>query len=83
MLEFEASASKVPTRTYGSNTVLAKKRGQNAIDIVKSELQKRNIDISKVIFDTPKALVQGPDYTGDFQHQDKYEKYQYIIITAK
>ena len=83
LLEFEASASKVPTRTYGSNTVLAKKRGQNAIDIVKSELQKRNIDISKVIFDTPKALVQGPDYTGDFQHQDKYEKYQYIIITAK
>jgi hypothetical protein len=83
LLEFEASASKVPTRTYGSNTILAKKRGQTAIDVVKEELNKRGIDISKVIFDTPKSLVQGPEYAGDFQHQEKYEKFQYIVITAK
>ena len=83
LVEFEASASKVPTRTFSSNKILAKKRGQNAIDIVKAELKKKGVDLSKVIFETPKTLVQGPNYAGDFQHQDKYEKYQYIIITAK
>ncbi len=83
LVEFEASASKVPTRTFKTNPILAKKRGENAINLVKSELQKKGVDLSKVIFDTPKTLVQGPAYSGDYQHQEKYEKYQYIIIRAK
>ncbi len=83
LIEIEASASKVPTRTFENNHLLAKKRGENAINLLKSELQKKGVDLSKVIFDTPKTLVQGPDYSGDYQYQEKYEKYQYIIIRAK
>ena len=78
------SASKVPTRSFGSNQILADKRAESGKQEVLNHADKYNIDKSKLIFKSVKGLVQGPEYTGDFKEgADKYEKYQYIEIKAE
>ena len=79
----EASASKVPTRTFGSNKKLAKRRAKKAKDSVLALLKKSGIKASQVTFVRPKTLVQGPGYKGDHEeNQSEYEKYQYVKIKA-
>lgn len=82
-IEIEASASKVPTKTFKSNDALAKNRGEEAKEAIINALKAKGINMDKVVFKKIKSLVQGPSYKGDFENKDVYEKYQYVIITIK
>lgn len=82
-IEIEASASKVPTKTFKSNDALAKNRGEEAKEAIINALKAKGINMDKVVFKKIKSLVQGPSYKGDFENKDVYEKYQYVIITVK
>lgn len=79
----EGSASKVPTRTFKTNKNLANKRYEEGKSSVEQALKTNQVDLSKVTI-TGAGKVHGPSYKGDFENgKEKYEKYQYIKITAK
>ena len=78
------SASKVPTRSFDSNQVLADKRAESGKQKILDNAAKYNIDTSKLIFKSVKGMVQGPEYKGDFKEgADMYEKFQYIEVKAE
>lgn len=79
----EASASKVPTKTYRTNENLAERRSIEAKIKLQKSIKARGGDWSKVNFVEVKTLVQGPDYNKDKKDKDKYIKYQYIKFTRK
>ena len=81
-VDIEGSASYVPTRTFPSNDVLAKKRTEDAKKMLLDELKKRKVDTSKVKFVVTNSMVQGPKYEKDFKNTDKYGKFQYIKMKA-
>lgn len=79
-----ASASRVPTSTYGSNEKLAELRLQDAVERVKSSAEKMGIDVGQLKFTKTESKVSGPAYRGDFRDgADTYRKYQYVDITAE
>lgn len=81
-VEIVSSASKVPTSTFGSNDRLAQSRANN----MKKELDKffKENDLSnKITVVITQTGVNGPDYDGDFQNQDKYREYQFIELKTK
>ncbi len=83
-IEIEGSASRVPTRTWQSNDILANNRANDGYDLIMDELDRRGIDRAKVNVTSIKGLIQGPRYKGDFERNRKtYEKYQYIRLVAK
>ncbi len=81
-VEVEGSASTVPTRTYGSNKKLAKLRSEEAKKVLLDVLKKHGVDLSKVKLMSVNSVVQGPKYKGDYKNEDKYTKYQYILLKA-
>jgi hypothetical protein len=81
-IDIEGSASYVPTKTFGSNTVLADKRAKDAKQMLLDELKAKGVDAEKVKFVAVNAKVQGPKYKGDYQNKEKYGQYQYIFIKA-
>ena len=83
IVEIEASASKVPTRTFKTNKNLAENRAEEAKKAVLDALVKKGIEKDNITFKKAKSLVQGPKYKGDFENKEVYEKYQYVIITVK
>ncbi len=83
-IEIEASASKVPTKTFDSNYDLAKHRGEEAKETILKSLSEKGINSDKMVtFKKIKSLVQGPKYKGDFDNKEAYEKYQYVKITLR
>lgn len=79
-----ASASKVPTTTYGSNEKLAKLRMEQAVDRVKNSAGQMGIELDKLKFISTESKVSGPAYKGDFRNgADTYRKYQYVEISAE
>ncbi|NND94393.1 MAG: hypothetical protein HKN45_05965 [Flavobacteriales bacterium] len=83
-LEIEGSASRVPTKTWKSNDILANNRANDGLDMVMAELDRRGVSRTKVNVTAIKGLIQGPRYRGDYQsNKQNYEKYQYIRIVAK
>ncbi len=83
VIEIEASASKVPTKTFGSNEELAKYRSDDAKQTIITSLTEKGISTDKYSFKKAKNLVQGPKYKGDAENTGTYEKYQYVIINVK
>lgn len=83
VIEIEASASRVPTKTFKTNKNLAENRAEEAKKAVLNALTQKGISKEKISFKKAKSLVQGPKYKGDFENKDVYEKYQYVIITLK
>ena len=83
IIEIEASASKVPTKTFSSNEELAKSRSEEAKQTLISSLKEKGIAADKYSFKKAKNLVQGPKYKDDFENKETYEKYQYVIINVK
>lgn len=81
-VEVEGSASTVPTRTFRSNTILAKKRSEEAKSILLKVLKDNGVDLSKVKLKSVNSVVQGPEYDGDFKKTEKYAKFQFILIKA-
>lgn len=82
-IEIEASASKVPTKTYKTNKHLAENRAEEAKKVILKSLKENGISETNITFKKPKTLVQGPKYNGDFENKSVYEKYQYVIIRLK
>jgi len=83
-LEIEGSASRVPTKTWKTNDILANNRANDAKGLIMNEINKRGIDPTKVRISSVKGLIQGPNYKGDFDsNKGIYEKYQYIRIIVK
>lgn len=77
-VEIVSSASKVPTRKFTSNEVLAAKRLQNGIVLLKTLCKDNNIDFTKIKLQK-KSVVQGPKYKNDAgENREKYQDYQYI-----
>ena len=81
-VDVEGSASTVPTRTFKSNTLLAKKRSEEAKSILLDILKSNGIDLSKVKLVSVNSVVQGPKYKRDYKNKGKYGKYQYIKLSA-
>jgi tetratricopeptide (TPR) repeat protein len=79
----EASASRVPTRTYGSNEKLTRLRVKSAQERILQSLQTKGINPDKIVFSAPEMKVQGPQYNNDAkENAAEYQKYQYIHIRA-
>ncbi len=76
------SASKVPTRTWKTNSNLASKRAEQGEKKVLKDLKKAGVDVSKVTIEL-KSKVSGPKYVGDFQNTKKYGPYQFVKLEAK
>lgn len=84
IITVEGSASKVPTRTFGSNQKLADLRAQNTKDRIVRYLTNLGVDPSKLVFESVEGKVQGPAYRGDFKSgKDKYKEFQYVKIHAE
>jgi len=79
-----ASASKVPTRTYGSNEKLAELRMEDAVNRVKAAAKKMGINTEQLKFVKTESKVSGPQYKGDFRAgAETYQKFQYVEISAE
>jgi len=83
VIEIEASASRVPTKTFRTNKNLSENRAQVAKETVLKSLLEKGISKDKIVFKNVKSLVQGPRYKGDYKNKANYEKYQYVIIRLK
>lgn len=83
IIDIESSASKVPTKTHGSNAKLAYKRAMDAQEIVINSLVNKGIDRANIVVNNVSTGVQGPNYSGDFTNTKMYEQYQYVIIKIK
>ena len=82
-IDIESSASKVPTKTFKTNTVLAYERAIAAKKVIINSLIEKGIQKDKIIIKNIDSGVNGPQYRGDFNNIDRYEKYQYVIIKIK
>ncbi len=79
----EGSASKVPTKTFGTNDNLARIRATDAEKLLLKALDANNIPRKNVRIVAINSLTQGPDYKWDAVSNKKvYEQYQYVIIKA-
>lgn len=82
-VQIEASASKVPTATYGSNEELASKRGMTFKKLVIEECRKKGGKPELIDFKPINAIVGGPDYNNDFIiNKGAYEKHQFIKVAV-
>ena len=79
----EGSASKVPTRTYGTNENLSRKRMEDARSRLVEAIEARNLDPNKLKLEAVNSLVQGPRYTGDYKNTEKYGKFQYVKLKVR
>ncbi|MEM7162896.1 MAG: hypothetical protein AAF487_10725 [Bacteroidota bacterium] len=79
----EGAASRVPTKTWGTNDKLAKARAEKGRDNLIASLNAKGIDTSKINIISVDSSVQGPTYKGDYKNIEKYTKYQYLKITGK
>ncbi len=81
VIEIESSASTVPTKTYKTNENLANARAKTAHDKILNALLKKGFKEAQIVFNEPKAIVQGPEYKKDAKrNKPTYEQYQYIKI---
>jgi len=79
----EASASKVPTKTSGTNENLSRQRMEDARKRLIEAVQARGTDASKLKLEAVNNLVQGPRYQGDYQNTDKYGKFQFVKLKVR
>ncbi len=77
-----SSASKVPTKTFKTNTNLANARANN----IKKELDNYFANSTfkgKVTVTIVSAVVGGPTYVNDKENEAKYVPYQFIELKTK
>jgi len=79
----EASASKVPTKTFGTNENLSRKRMEDARTRLLEAVKARGKDETKLYLEAVNNLVQGPKYAGDFKNTEKYGKFQYAKLKVR
>jgi hypothetical protein len=82
-LKIESSASTVPTRAFTSNKELSIKRAEKGKEQIINALKEKGVDVAKIKIVSIRSFVGGPQYSIDYlQNKDKYEKYQYIKVSA-
>jgi hypothetical protein len=79
----EASASKVPTKTFGTNENLSRQRMEDARTRLLEAVKARGKDETKLYLEAVNNLVQGPRYAGDFKNTEKYGKFQYAKLKVR
>jgi WD40-like Beta Propeller Repeat len=79
----EGSASRVPTKTFGTNENLSNKRMEDARARLLEAVKGRGKDETKLLLEAVNHLVQGPKYTGDFKNTEKYGKFQYVKLKVR
>lgn len=76
-----ASASKVPTRTFKNNMTLASTRAENTVKLINEYIANNESLKGKVEVKTNKIGVNGPSYEyGTHKNIEKYVQFQYIEI---
>ncbi|PPR19385.1 MAG: hypothetical protein CFH43_00211 [Proteobacteria bacterium] len=81
--QIEASASKVPTIKYSTNSNLASIRGNSAKIAIRAALTKKGIDPNQLTISIS-AAVNGPKYHNDAgSNKVVYEKYQYVFVRER
>ena len=79
-LVIEASASHVPTKTFGTNENLSNQRMEDARKRLIEAVTARGKDTSKLLLEAVNHRVQGPAYKGDFKNTEKYGKFQFVKL---
>ncbi|MFB6258142.1 MAG: hypothetical protein ABEH38_05570 [Flavobacteriales bacterium] len=80
VVSIRGNASKVPTRTFESNEVLAEKRAQDAQKDLKADLKERGVSLSDLEFRS-EHRVTGPVYEkGNIRRKVEYLEHQYVRI---
>lgn len=79
-----SSASKIPTRTWKTNSILTKKRAYDTKALLEKVFAKQGINPEQYNFVDINTLITGPEYKGDYlSNKSTYEKYQYVRIFIK
>lgn len=79
----DASASKVPTRTFKNNMALAETRAENMVKMLKSFIDNNEKLKGKVTIKVDKVGVNGPSYTyGTHKNLEKYAPYQFVKVNV-
>ena len=76
----EASASRVPTKTFGTNENLSNQRMEDARKRLLEAVSGRGKDAAKLMLEAVTHKVQGPRYEGDYKNTEKYGKYQFVKL---
>ncbi|MBL7963261.1 MAG: PD40 domain-containing protein [Flavobacteriales bacterium] len=79
----EASASHVPTKTFGSNENLSTARMEDARKRLIEAVQARGKDPANIFLEAVNHLVQGPKYNGDWKDTEKYGRFQYAKLKVR
>ncbi|MBP6390594.1 MAG: PD40 domain-containing protein [Flavobacteriales bacterium] len=79
----EASASNVPTKTFGTNENLSSKRMEDARARLIEAVKERGKNPDLILLEAVNSLVQGPAYRGDFINTEKYGKFQYVKLKTR
>ncbi len=79
----EASASHVPTKTYGTNEKLSNLRMEAARKSLLDAMRAAGKDPSKLLLESVNHLVQGPNYQGDYKNTEKYGKFQFVKLKLR
>jgi hypothetical protein len=77
-LNIYSSASKVPTKTFGSNDKLAQSRAENLQKELKKYFESKPELASKISVVIKTVIVDGPEYDRDANNNGKYRPYQFV-----
>ncbi|MEQ8909221.1 MAG: hypothetical protein RIC95_08515 [Vicingaceae bacterium] len=79
-----SSASKVPTKTWKTNSILTKRRAYDTKRLLETIFKEKGIKEDQYNFVDINTLITGPEYKGDYDtNRSTYEKYQYVRIFVK
>jgi tetratricopeptide (TPR) repeat protein len=78
-----SSASKVPTKTFGTNQKLAEIRAENMKSSLINYFEKKSALKGKVNISIVTSTIQGPEYEEDAANQEKYKPYQYVGLKTE
>ncbi len=79
-----SSASKVPTRTWKSNSILTKRRAYDTKRLLEKIFKANGINEDQYNFVDINTLITGPNYQNDaLKNKATYEKHQYVRIFIK
>lgn len=79
----EASASHVPTKTYGTNEALSNKRMEDARARLVEAVRARGKNADDLLLEAVNHLVQGPKYAHDYKNTEKYGRFQYVKLKVR
>jgi tetratricopeptide (TPR) repeat protein len=82
-IKIYSSASKVPTDTYETNEKLAQLRAENMKYDLIEYFENNELTKGKVVVTIVSAVVDGPDYEGDYKNKEKYEPFQYVTLKTE